>query len=49
MKELLLETAVKTGDSGGFSTFIVIGVVCVVAIIVVAVLGIMSKRIKINK
>lgn len=44
MNNLLLETAVRTGDSGGSTTFIIIGAVCVVAVIVVAVLGVMSKK-----
>lgn len=44
MNNMILETAVRTGDSGGSSTFIIIGAVCIVAIIVVAVLGVMSKK-----
>ena len=44
MFNLLLETAVNTGDSGGSNTYIVIGIVCIVAIIAVAVLGVLSKK-----
>ena len=44
MNNLLFETAVRTGDNGGTTKFIVIGAVCVVAIIAVVVLGIMSKK-----
>lgn len=44
MNNMLLETAVRTGDSGGTSTYIIIGVVCVVVILAVAVLGILSKK-----
>jgi hypothetical protein len=44
MKDILLETAVRTGDSGDYTTFIIIGAVCVVAVIVVAILGVISKK-----
>ena len=44
MFNMLLETAVYTGDKGGSNTYIIIGIVCVIAIIAVAVLGVLSKK-----
>ncbi len=40
----VVDTAVNTGDSGGMTKFIIIGVVCVVLIAGIAVLGILSKK-----
>ena len=39
----LLEMTVQTGDNGGSSVYIIIGVVCVVALVVVAILGSKAK------
>ncbi|MBQ3583780.1 MAG: hypothetical protein IJA27_03605 [Lachnospiraceae bacterium] len=44
MNQMLLEVAVNTGDNGGMTKFIIIGVVCVVAIAAVAILGFLSKK-----
>lgn len=41
---MILDSAVNTGDGGGMTKYIIIGAVCVIAIIVIAVLGIMSKN-----
>lgn len=44
MYKMLLETAVRTGDSADTTKFIIIGVVCVVAIAGVAFLGMISGK-----
>ncbi len=44
MYNILLETAVNTGDTGGSNTYIIIGALCVVAIVAVVVLGVISKK-----
>ena len=41
---IILDSAVNTGDGGGMTKYIIIGCVCVVAIIIIAVLGIMSTN-----
>lgn len=44
MYNILLNAAVNTGDNGGMTKYIVIGVLCVAAIAAVAVLGVLSKK-----
>ena len=44
MYNTLLNVAVNTGDNGGMTKYIIIGILCVVAIAAVAILGIMSKK-----
>lgn len=44
MCNMLLNVAVNTGDNGGMTKYIIIGVLCVVAIAAVAILGVMSKK-----
>lgn len=44
MCNMLLNVAVNTGDNGGMTKYIIIGVLCVAAIAVVAILGVMSKK-----
>lgn len=48
MDKMLLEMAVRTGDSGGMTTYVVIGIVCVAAIVAVTLLGVLSKKDKDN-
>ncbi len=40
----IAQTSVSTGDSGGAGKYIVIGIVCVIAIVAFVVLGKMSKK-----
>lgn len=44
MFNVLLNAAVNTGDNGGMTKYIVVGVLCVLAIAAVAILGVMSKK-----
>lgn len=44
MLNTMADSAVNTGDSGGMTKYIIIGVVCVILIAAIAVLGIMSKK-----
>lgn len=44
MLKMLMDMAVNTGDNGGMTKYIILGVICVVAIAVVAVLGVLSKK-----
>ena len=44
MLNTVAQTAVATGDNGGMTKYIIIGVVCVILIAAIAVLGILSKK-----
>lgn len=44
MYNILLNAAVNTGDNGGMTKYIIIGVLCVAAIAAVAILGVLSKK-----
>ncbi|MCI8668483.1 MAG: hypothetical protein HFI34_02985 [Lachnospiraceae bacterium] len=44
MNEILSMTAVMTGDSGDSNTYLILGGLCIVAVIIVVVLGILGKK-----
>lgn len=44
MEKVLPYTAVMTGDSGDSNTYIILAALCIVAIIIVVVLGVFAKK-----
>ncbi len=49
MSRMLSMAAVMTGDSGDSNTYLILGGLCIVAVIIVVVLGVLGKKNRILK